>query len=78
MLSSIDDVQGWGWENEFVLVLSSQAGDVLVEWESRTGGSGSGGGERNSEDSVGSQNRLGPSVLVLGSIELFDHESVNS
>ena len=80
VLSSVDDVQGWDWgdESSAVVVLSSaELLDVAVEWEVLGVSSGSCDGQGNGQNSICSYVGLAPSVLVLGPVELLDHQTVD-
>ena len=77
MGSSIDDIQRWDWHNKLVSWLSSELGQIVVEWHVGRSGSGSGGGEGDSQDGVGSKLLLAPSPLVFGSIKLLHHLVIN-
>lgn len=50
---------------------------ILIEFHIRVGGSRSGDGKRDGKNGISSKFGFGPSKLVLGSIELFNHELID-
>lgn len=75
--TTVDDVQGGHGHDELVGGLTSELGNVLVERNALGGGTGSGSCEGHGQDGVGAELLLAPAPLVLGAIELLDHESVD-
>ena len=77
MGTSIDNVKRRYRHDELVSRLSSQLCQVLVKRHAARLGSSAGSSERDSQNRVSSNLLLAPSPLVLSSIDLFNHLTVD-
>lgn len=78
MGTTVDDVERRYGHDKSVSRLASKSRQVLVERDVVRSSSGSGSGERDGKDSVGSKLGLAPAPFVLGTIKLSDHLIVDS
>mmetsp|Transcript_36754 Transcript_36754/g.79631 ORF Transcript_36754/g.79631 Transcript_36754/m.79631 type:complete len:671 (+) Transcript_36754:888-2900(+) len=78
MAATVDDIHSRNRHHEVRRRLSTELRNVLIKGHSAGSSTSSANCHRNCEDGIGTQFRLAPSPVVLGSIQLFDHEFVDA
>jgi hypothetical protein len=77
MSTTVDDVKGGDWGDEFLGLLSSEVSEIMIKRDLLCISSSAGNSERDGQDGICSDLLFAPSPLVLSSIELLNHLLVN-